>query len=142
MSDEAKVPSAPKEDDPPVAKPTEAKPVAIVPPATTPPRVGPPEAKPAEAKPAEAKAAETKPAETKPVETKPTPVGSRPTGRLAARIAFYLGVLSLAAGLVARFIVPGVIGVSPRIYLGIAAVWFVMAIAILVAEIERKISER
>ena len=112
MSDEPKPNSAPKEGAPPATKPAEVKP------------------------------AETKPPETKPAETKPTATAPRPVGRLAAQVALYLGLLSVVAGIVVRYVFPGHLAIGPRTFGAAAALCFLVSIAILLVEIERKIGER
>jgi hypothetical protein len=99
-------------------------------------------AKPSEAKPAEMKPAEAKPAETKPTETKSTATAPRPVGRLAAQVALYLGLLSVVAGILVRYVFPGHLAMGPRTFGAAAALCFLVSIAILLAEIERKIGER
>jgi len=84
----------------------------------------------------------TKPAEVKPAETKPTATAPRPVGRLAAQVALYLGLLSVVAGIVVRYVFPGHLAMGPRTFGAAAALCFLVSIAILLAEIERKIGER
>jgi len=85
---------------------------------------------------------EAKPSETKPAETKPTATAPRPVGRLAAQVAFCLGLLSVVAGILVRYVFPGHLATGPRTFCAAAALCFLISIAILLAEIERKIGER
>ena len=112
MPDETKNGSAPKESAPPEAERVQTKPA---------------EARPPEAKPTKAKAAAAAP---------------RPMGRLAARVAFYLGILAIIGCILVKFIFPGSVAVGPRAFGGAAALWLLISMTILLAEIERKISER
>ena len=132
MSDEAKPGSAPKEGAPLATKPAEAKPA----------ETKPPEMRPADTKLADTQPAEAKPSKTKPAETKPAGAAPSPMARLAAQVAFYLGLLSAVAGILVRYVFPGHLAIGPRTFGAAAALCFLVSIAILLAEIERKIGER
>jgi hypothetical protein len=97
---------------------------------------------PKEGAPPATKPAEAKPSETKPAEMRPTATTPRPVGRLAAQVAFYLGLLSAVAGILVRYVFPGHLAIGPRTFGAAAALCFLVSIALLLAEIERKIGER
>ena len=97
---------------------------------------------PKEGAPPATKPAEAKPSETKPAEMRPTATTPRPVGRLAAQVAVDLGLLSAVAGILVRYVFPGHLAIGPRTFGAAAALCFLVSIALLLAEIERKIGER
>ncbi len=66
----------------------------------------------------------------------------KPMARLAARIAFYLGALSLVGGIVIKFITFERITIAPSRMLLLAVVWLLISATILLAEIERKTGDK
>ena len=77
-------------------------------------------------------------------ETRKEAVQTGSTARFAARVTFYLGIFSLLVGITLRFIWTGAPAFipSPHTFILMTLVWFVMAIAILLAEVERKLGEK
>ncbi|MDI7266561.1 MAG: hypothetical protein QME96_01030 [Myxococcota bacterium] len=69
------------------------------------------------------------------------PLG-KPMARLAARIAFCLGALSLVGGIVIKFITFERITIAPSRMLLLAVVWLLISATILLAEIERKTGDK
>ena len=77
-------------------------------------------------------------------ETKKEPAQTCSKGRLAARIFFYLGIVSIILGLSLRYVCTSSCPYlpSPHTLILITIVWFGLSATIMLAEIEKKLDKK
>lgn len=61
---------------------------------------------------------------------------------LVARIAFYIGILCLIAGLINRIFEGNILSINPASFLAVTQVWLIIALVALVFGIYRKMADK